>query len=229
MPLLTGGDTGTTVDISLTLPDDEHLLAAVLGQLSFLTYPNNWEQHGTATPAQRADEMRTAIANLDHAPGGDMLVPADRIPDYFFIEEYASGVDAGAFTSGAWRDRKINVMAVNRDSEASVTANKFSVPTGTYWIQAFATSFQVASTALRVVEAITEDLVGTHRQTAPRSVSSAAHTDAITDLWLRADLSSDDEYKLQHRCATTKAINGMGRASTWMFWVASGLMLWRVE
>ncbi len=229
MPFLTGDDTAATVDISLTLPDDEHLLAAVLGQLTFLTYASNWEQHGTATPADRADEMRTAIANLMHAPGGDLLVPLDRKPDYFFTEEYALGVATGTFNSGAWRVRNINTIAINRGGLATLVGSTMAVPTGAYWVYCFGSTFRVGDNALRLADADLGFEIGTPWTPVSRAHSSSGHSDAVAQMWAETNFGAGGDFKLEHRCQTSRAGSGMGLANPWHILTAAGVMLWSTD
>lgn len=228
MPFLTGDDTASTVDISLTLPDDEHLLAAVLGQLTYLTYASNWEQHGTATPDERADQMRTAIANLMHAPGGDLLVPLDRMPDYMLTEAYAQDVDAGAFNSGAWRDRNINNLAQNRGANAVLAGTEFSVPTGHYWIEAWAMAWRVGEHKLRLYRKADSYELPFQNATLANAPSGSGSASTMAHLSLWVTFTTGVKYQLQHRCATTKTINGFGRSSGWGGMVTAAIMLWKV-
>ncbi len=229
MPFLTGDDTSDTVDISLTLPDDEHLLAAVLGQLTSLTYPSNWEQDGTATPAQRADEMRAAIGNLDHAPGGDMLTPIDRAPDYVFFSELLVNTEAGTFTSGAWRDRVLNVIAVNRDDAASLNFGDVTVPTANYWVYAFAEAYRVGIHVIRLwnVDDAAEETPSYKKSSDTRTGSDGTQTTA--ELWMQLDADGAKELRLQHRCETTKSSNGLGRKNAWEQPIVAGMMFWRTD
>ncbi len=229
MPFLTGDDTSDTVDISFTLPDDELLIAAVLGQLSSLTYASEWEQHGTATPTERADQMRTALANLDHAPGGDMLVPIDRMPDYVFTEEYANPIDAGTFSSGAWRDRTLNTITINRDGGASLSGNEWLVPVGDYWLYAFGVGYRVKNHMLRVLRVADSFIRSPYSATAPYSRSDVLSTSNKAEIWINFTMFGSNPHLLQHRCITTKTVNGFGVKSTIEQWVASSVMLWRVD
>lgn len=228
MPFLTGDDTATTVEISLTLPDDEHLIAAVLGQLTSLTYPSIWEQDGTATPGQRADEMREAIGNLDHAPGGDMLVLRDRMPDYMFTEAYAEGVDAGGFNNGAWRDRNINFIAMDRNAQANLDEPEWSVPTGNYWVEAYAIANRVGDHKLRFYRKADSFEYPLQNAILANAASGSGSSATIARVSMYTTFTTGVLQVLQHRCATSKATNGRGRASDWGGMVAAVVKLWKV-
>ncbi len=229
MPFLTGDDASTTVDISLTLPDDLHLLAAVIGQLTSLTYLSAWEQDGTALPAQRVDEMREAIANIKYAPGGDMLVPSDRMPDYIFIENYGVGVNAGTFPGGPFLDRNLNTIALNRDGLAELDLKKFNVPSGTYWLYAFGLAYRVGQNTLRIEEAGVAGAITPAWPVSAFAATGDVHSGTKAELWVHAALTSAKEYVLRHRCATTQNNNGLGRSNVSDDLNASGVMMWRVD
>ena len=229
MPFLTGDDASTTVDISLTLPDDEHLLAAVLGQLTSLTYASNWEQHGTATPADRADEMRTAIANLMHAPGGDLLTPIDRAPDYMFVQRYGVSVNGGSFASGAWRDRVPNIIARNRDGLASIDAAGFNVPEGEYWIYGFGMAFRVGANTIQLVRDIGTSVQANLATHSPTANTTSGSSSTKAELWALLTLQDDGAYRLRHKCFSTKNTNGFGPSTPHDFLYASGTYLWRTD
>jgi len=63
MPYITGEDPGTdTTCRELNIPDDLYFIAAVSGALLELTNPANWEQFGSASPADYAALAETMLA-----------------------------------------------------------------------------------------------------------------------------------------------------------------------
>jgi len=229
MAFLTGDDTADTVDIGLNLPDDLHLLAAVIGQLTSLTYESAWEQDGTATPAERVEQIKDAIANLVYAPGGSMLLAPDRMPDYFISHKVAINIDAGDFTAGSFVDRPLNSINVNRDGEATLVSYAFGVPDGLYWLYAYGQAHNVSNHGLRLLRVSDSVVMGTVWEVAVHNHRHTTGDSQQAVIWGLVELEEAETYKLQHRCQTTQGGNGMGIKNRWGELHAAGVMLSRVD
>lgn len=76
---------------TITLPDSEDWLAILRGCLLLLTYESNYEQFGTLTPEEMADEWRTVFFNFLEeppmliAPGCVMMHVATGAPDGWLL------------------------------------------------------------------------------------------------------------------------------------------------
>lgn len=58
------------------------------------------------------------------------------LPILHMQDQKTSGTNGGTFTSGAWRTRTLNTTVTNTISGASLSSDQFTLPAGTYWIQA---------------------------------------------------------------------------------------------
>ena len=121
----------------------------------------------------------------------------------------SSGVDAGTFTSGAWRTRTINTELQNTITSASLASSQITLPAGTFYLEASAPAFQTSSNNLRWYN-ITDSAsvaVGTN--------SYALYTnDVMMNASLRCTftIAASKIFELQHYGAVTKATSGFGVA-----------------
>lgn len=131
-------------------------------------------------------------------------------------DEKASGTDGGTFTNGAWRTRTLNTEAHNTISGASLSANRITLPAGTYRIRASAPAHDVNNHKCKLV-GISGDtgelLIGTtENTTGSASDEILTTTRSIIDGVLT--LTQTTVLELQHRCQNTKNKHGFGRAAS---------------
>jgi hypothetical protein len=128
-------------------------------------------------------------------------------------EKQVAGTDAGGFTAGAQRTRALNLIACTTGSPAwfvGLTANQFTLHAGTYYIEWWATAFQVdahQSLLYNVTSASVTNRGSTALAAAADSSMTLTRGDSIFTL------AADKTFELRHICGTTKATNGMGKAA----------------
>jgi len=123
-------------------------------------------------------------------------------------EEQASGVSSGTFTSGAFRTRAVNTIAVDETGQVSLSSNQFTLPAGTYRISAKAEFFGSAANILRlqnITDAETTLLgLNDHCTVAANSDGHACHLDGLFAI------TASKTFELQQRCGLTQTTNGFG-------------------
>lgn len=128
-----------------------------------------------------------------------------------YREELASGTDGGTFTSGAWQTRPLNGETYDPAGNSSLAANQITLAAGTYRFRAQAVGYQCDNhqTRLQNITAGTTMAFGT-------TVRSGAAAEAIvsSEVQGRFTIAGVTVVELQHRCETTKATTGMGKASS---------------
>jgi Phage T7 tail fibre protein len=124
-------------------------------------------------------------------------------PALIVRDQKASGTNGGTFTSGAWRTRDLNTILTNTIPGAGLSANQITLPPGTYGIDAFATSYDVGINRIRI-KSITGTAVD---QVGPTigGTSAAAFQALLSSGFV---LASTTSLELQHRCFSTKALEG---------------------
>jgi hypothetical protein len=124
-----------------------------------------------------------------------------------FNETQAANTAGGAFTSGSYVKRVLNTTVVNNITGCSIASSVITLPAGTFRVTASAPAFRVDNHKLRLqnTTAATTIQIGSSEYTLNT-------TEVVTNSLLNAyfTLSVSSTIELQHRCATTRATNGLG-------------------
>lgn len=141
----------------------------------------------------------------------DTQVGRSGVDAAMYREELASGTDGGTFTSGAWQTRPLNGETYDPGAIGSLAANQITLGPGTYRFRGQAVGYQCDNhqTRLQNITAGTTIAFGT-------TVRSGAAVEGITssEVQGRFTIAGATVVELQHRCETTKATTGMGKASS---------------
>jgi len=123
------------------------------------------------------------------------------------VEEIAAQTDAGTFTSGANRNRDLNVVRVSEIPGASLNTGSalITLPPGTYRIEASAPAFSVENHVVKFnsVSGTAVALDGT-RETAPSGFQTRSFVYGTINPIV------ESTYRVQHQCQTTQNTNGLG-------------------
>lgn len=147
------------------------------------------------------------VDNIQNSAGTNAKIDVHGFSVALLAEEQPSNTNGGTFTSGSWQTRTLNTVQSDTDGIVSLSSNVFTLGAGTYVIEWSAPVYNVLNHQTRlydntntaVVEyGSTEYASSTHNVT-NRSFGSAKIT-----------ISSSTDYKIEHRCATTKATYGLG-------------------
>lgn len=154
------------------------------------------------------DEKRLYVEDDDD--GWSPAIP-DPTPGVLHVrEEQASGTNGGTFTSGAWQTRVLNVEKTNTITGASLAANQIILPAGDYELEADAPAWIVDfhKAKIRRVSGTPGDLlIGTSEYAL---TSGGVYNRSIVRGTFT--LAAPTTLELQHRCSTTAATWGFGRA-----------------
>jgi len=126
-------------------------------------------------------------------------------------DQKAQGTDGGTFTAGAWQTRVLNTVVSNTISGASLTANRVTLPAGTYLVYASAPCVLVGANALQL-QNITSGLKLLDGVNAFSVNASPTSGQQQTVLFGSITLATQSDLELQHRCAGTFATQGFGAA-----------------
>ncbi len=127
-----------------------------------------------------------------------------------FREEQASGVNAGTFTSGAWRTRLLNTEVFDEIGITLASNQLTGVPAGDYEFWASCPVISVANhqCRLRNITGVATILEG---ESTFADVAGNGTEHSV--LHGRFTLAVASTIELQHICTTTKAANGFGNAT----------------
>jgi len=104
-------------------------------------------KHTGVTPSSVIEDTDLVAGTHDFLDALKLLMKLNDNPfmNYAYLrDEQTAGTAAGAFTSGAWRTRDINTVAVNRIAGASIASNQVTLPAGTYRVKGSAPTFDGA-------------------------------------------------------------------------------------
>lgn len=154
-----------------------------------------------------------ALIYIDVQPQRNPLV-------VILFDRRTSGTDGGTFTSGAWQTRELNAYRVPSginsgvsmvSTYVSVASNQFTLQPGVYRLRASAPAYQVNGHQARL-QNITDGTTvewGT-TEYSPSAVDGSMSRSFIDVVFF---VAAAKVFEIQHRCATTKATTGFGRAA----------------
>ena len=141
-------------------------------------------------------------------------------------DEKSNNTVGGSFTNGAWQTRTLNTVMTNEISGASLSSNQIILPSGTYYIEAFAPNGYGGAhkVKLRNITDSSDTLIGTNMYQ-----ESAQEVHFSTSFVVgRFTIAAQKTFELQHRCGVTYS-SGFGIASNFsVVEVYSNAMIWKV-
>lgn len=129
----------------------------------------------------------------------------------YLSDSKSAGTEGGTFTNGSFQTRVINTSAGNTTSLVSLSSNQFVLSAGTYRIFATAPGVQVRNHKLKLrnTTGASDLLIGMNTRT-----SGSSNEDTPAVLIGEFTVAASQTLELQHRCETTVATTGLGRASS---------------
>lgn len=129
-------------------------------------------------------------------------------PGIFHVrDEKPGGTNGGTFTQGAWRTRNLNTVATNTISGASLSADQFTLPEGTYEIFSSAPARSVNNHQTRLYNITDSEtvVVGTKERTDQGNV-------IVTRSFLTGvfTISAQKTFEFQHYAQRTQGNTGFG-------------------
>lgn len=132
-----------------------------------------------------------------------------------------SGSSGGTFTSGAWRTRELNTTT-GSITGASLSGDQVTLPAGTYKITGYAPAASVDGHQAQLynVSDATTDIYGS---------SELAHSTTATVTKSHIDgtitIAAPKVFEVRHRCTTTRATDGLGKAASFGSEVYTSLVI----
>lgn len=126
-------------------------------------------------------------------------------------DEKSSGTNGGTFTSGAWQQRTLNTVSTSTIVGASLSSNKITLPSGTYYARWTAPAYTNDEHQTRFVSTPTATIT---------IYGTSEHTNSTVFLTTHSggsgvfSITSDTDFNLEHRCQTTRSTDGFGDANS---------------
>lgn len=143
---------------------------------------------------------------------------------YVLETKKAQNIDAGTFTSGAWRTRDINDEHADTAGICSIASNQITLAKGTYRCLIFCPTMQVHVQQARLYN-VTDAAV--------LLVGHSAYRTAVDQgsfySWIAGRFTLDDvkTLEIQHICNTTRATVGFGIAADFGEEIFTSAEFWR--
>ena len=126
-------------------------------------------------------------------------------------DQKASGTAGGTFTSGAYQTRTLQTLVDDTGIVTSLASNQFVLSAGTYYIDAWALGHRVGThkAKIRNITDSTDALIG-----GVTTIGTATDLSNISPVKGTITITAAKTFELQHRCSSTFATEGFGRAAT---------------
>lgn len=124
-------------------------------------------------------------------------------------DQKSSGTHGGTFTSGADRTRDLNTLVYNKDSTVSLSANRFTLPAGTWLIK-----WRAPAYACRYHQTHLYDYTGSAEIKRGNSIYTNASYQGhdFSEGVAVVTLTSSKEFEIRHRCSSSSSTYGFGLA-----------------
>lgn len=158
------------------------------------------------------DDFQTLLMHTSAGPV-TLNKPIDpvEIQVAFIKDVKTSGTAGGTFTSGSWQTRELNTLDDPSGLVASLTANQFTLPAGSYLVEASAPSVGVEANKAKIrnVTDSTDSIIG---ETAYGRALYLVYT--VSRAMGIIEIASPKTFELQHRCSYTRADYGYGASDS---------------
>lgn len=127
-----------------------------------------------------------------------------------YTDTKSAGTAAGTFTSGSFATRVINTEDSDSGNIGTLSGNQITLQAGTYRLAASAPAFvcDKHQTKWRNVTDGADVLIGT-----PEEATSASSVQTRSFICGEFTIAGAKAFEVQHRCSTTRATDGLGRAA----------------
>jgi hypothetical protein len=132
--------------------------------------------------------------------------PPSPAPEFIIQDQKAQNTAGGGFTSGAFQTRTLNTVVRNTIAGASLSANQFTLPAGTYVIRWSCPANLVNAHQSRLQNMTDSTSTVGSSAVSNSTVTSSGLSEGIAVL----TLSTSKTFEIQHRCGTTRATDGFG-------------------
>ena len=131
-------------------------------------------------------------------------------PIAIFNETQASGTAGGGFTSGSYVKRTLNTTVVNQITGCTLTSSVIALPAGSYFVTALAPALKVNEHKIKLRNTTdSTDILGSSELS-----DSAGFVQTVSQVHTFFTLTATKNIELQHRCFTTRAVDGLGENSS---------------
>ena len=126
-------------------------------------------------------------------------------------DQKSADVDAGTFTSGAWRTRDLNTELYDPDGIVSISSNQFILAAGSYLIEWSCPAMRCGRHQSRLYDITGSAVIQLGKSAFTDTGVDGDQTDSVGAA--RITISANNTYEIQHRCSTTENTMGLGNGA----------------
>lgn len=188
----------------LLIPNDPVLVSAVTGALLDLTFADNWEQEGVATPGATAAAMLEMVNQFFE---GCMV--ALRQPT-ILVDVKAQNTQGGTANSGAWQIRTLNTIEGNGSNGVTLSSNVFTLPQGDWLVKWSAPAFFCLRHQTRLFAVAANQVQAVGQSTSSENAgTTVTHSQGV---WT-GEVRLLNTFRIEHRVQNSRATDGFGVAA----------------
>jgi hypothetical protein len=169
--------------------------------------------HGGATVWDSANDGAASGLDADKLDGVEY---ANLRPYVQVADVKSAGTGGGGFVSGAWQQRVINSELVDSNDHCVVASNQITLSAGTYECKISCSAYAVDGHRIRLYNATGAAVVlnpSGNELYGTTEFAIAAGGMSRSEITGKFVIAADQALQIQHRCETTNAVNGQGRAA----------------
>lgn len=130
---------------------------------------------------------------------------------YILIQDQkATGVDGGTFAGGSWLTRDLNTIVHDSTGAVTLSANKFTLPSGTYDIHVRAPCYAVDNAQARLFDVDNTLVLAVGH---PIVINSGGEASLVNTVFKRITLAVATELRVEHIALSGHVNNGFGDAN----------------
>lgn len=223
---ITDTNTFLTTTREIIMNNDEHTFLFVNSTAQSLTVKTS-AGTGIAVASLASVELRNDTVDVIEFEAVISLLGTLDFNNMIHIQDQRpSGTDAGGLTGGVDTTVTLNTILTNTGNFGSLLSNVFSLDKGSYYIEANVPAFRVNRHKSKLVnnsDAI-DEIIGSSE-----FCPSTENSQTQSFIYGRLEVSATKNFELQHRCQTTKSVDGSGASSGFgEFEVYADIKIWKV-
>jgi len=214
---------GTTLTLSEATASTDVMYCVYLGRALQTVNPPN----ASVGTSQLADNGITTAKIVDDAVTETKLSALANpfASQLLHVRDEKSASTNGGASSAGYQTRTLNTVVTNEITGASLSSNQITLPTGTYFIEAYAVAYKTNQSIISFynVTDSSYDIFGRNNFS-----SSAVSTQTVNLLKQRFTISAQKVFELRHYITSARsASNGLGVANGSNTNIYSDVLIWR--
>ena len=163
-----------------------------------------------------------AISKIQASSVEDLVNPFSN--ELLHVRDEKDASTNGGTSSTGTQTRTLNTVVTNEITGASLSSNQITLPSGTYYIEAYAIAYKTNQSLIHLL-----NVTDTSNMVFGRSnyISTAEAVQTVNLLAQRFTISAQKVFELRHYIASGRSSNGLGVANGQNINIYSDVLIWR--